>query len=85
MLSSAATAKKCTKKRYAREELFFCFICYPTAFVLLSLPSPSSLYKLPNNYSWLKKTLVLELAQSLLITFETEVDYSVSSLSRHQK
>ena len=44
-------SKEMYKKRYAREELFFCFICYPTAFVLLSLPSPSSLHKLPKNYT----------------------------------
>ena len=37
-------AKKCTKKRDARAKFYFCSI----AFLPFSLPSPSSLLKLPN-------------------------------------
>ena len=44
--SRAATAKKCTKKRDARAKLFFCQ-SKPSAFLPLSLPSPSSLLKFP--------------------------------------
>ena len=41
------TAKKCTKKRDARAKFLFCQ-SKPIAFVPFSLPSPSSLVKLPN-------------------------------------
>ena len=40
------TAKKCTKKYDALAELLFCKI-KPIVFLPLSLPSPSSLLKLP--------------------------------------
>ena len=43
--SRAMTAKKCTKKHYARAELLFC-LSTPIAFLPFSLPSPSSLLKL---------------------------------------
>ena len=42
----ATTAKKCTKKRGARAKLSFCHN-KPIAFLPFSLPSPSSLLKLP--------------------------------------
>ena len=58
------------QKSVIHVKLFFCFMCYPIAFLLLSLPLPSSLHEPPNKYL-LKKTLVLEFAQSLLIRFET--------------
>ena len=44
--SHAATAKKCTKERDARAKLFFYFSKF-LAFLPFSLPSPSSLLKLP--------------------------------------
>ena len=44
----ATTAKKCTKKRDARAKLLFCQ-SKPIAFLPFSLPSPSSLLKLPNS------------------------------------
>ena len=44
--SRAVTAKKCTKKRDARAELLFC-LTNPLLFLPFSLPSPSSLLKLP--------------------------------------
>ena len=43
--SRAMTAKKCTKKHYARAKLLFC-LSKPIAFLPFSLPSPSSLLKL---------------------------------------
>ena len=43
----AVMAKKCTKKRDARAKLLFCQESKPIAFLPLSLPSPSSLLKLP--------------------------------------
>ena len=46
--SRATTAKKCTKKRDARAKLLFCQF-KPIAFLLFSLPSPSSLLKLHSN------------------------------------
>ena len=44
--SHATTAKKCTKKRDARAKLLFCY-SKVIAFWPFSLPSPSSLLKLP--------------------------------------
>ena len=46
---SSTTAKKCTKKRAARAKLLFCQ-SKPIGFIPFSLPSPSSLLKLPNVY-----------------------------------
>ena len=46
---SSTTAKKCTKKRDARAKLLFCQ-SKPIGFIPFSLPSPSSLLKLPNVY-----------------------------------
>ena len=43
--SRAMTAKKCTKKHYARAKLLFC-LSKPIAFLPFSSPSPSSLLKL---------------------------------------
>ena len=43
---SSTTAKKCTKKRDARAKLLFCQ-SKPIGFIPFSLPSPSSLLKLP--------------------------------------
>ena len=43
------TAKKCTKKRDARAKLLFCVINI-LLFLTFSLPSPSSLLKLPNYF-----------------------------------
>ena len=43
----AVTAKEYTKKREAPAKLLFCK-SKPTAFLTFSLPSPSSLLKLPN-------------------------------------
>ena len=45
--SRATTAKKCTKKRDARAKLLFCQ-SKPIGLLPFSLPSPSSLVKLPN-------------------------------------
>ena len=45
---SSTTAKKCTKKRDARAKLLFCQ-SKPIGFIPFSLPSPSSLLKLPSN------------------------------------
>ena len=45
--SRATTAKKCTKKRDARAKLLFCQ-SKPIGLLPFSLPSPSSLLKLPN-------------------------------------
>ena len=45
--SRAVTAKKCTKKCNARADVVI-LVIKPIAFLTLSLPSPSSLLKLPN-------------------------------------
>ena len=47
-LKSVATADKCKKKRDARAKLLFC-LSKPIALLLFSLPSSSSLRKLPSN------------------------------------
>ena len=61
------TAEKCTKKRDARAKLLFCQ-SKPIAFVLFSLPSPSSLVKLPNVSD---RTLRLNKPTSRLILLKT--------------
>ena len=45
--SRAVTAKKCTKKCNARAELLFWLLSLLFLFLTFSLPSPSSLLKLP--------------------------------------
>ena len=61
------TAEKCTKKRDARAKLLFCQ-SKPIALVPFSLPSPSSLVKLPNVSD---RTLRLNKPTSRLILLKT--------------
>ena len=62
------TAEKCTKKGDARAKLLFCQ-SKPIAFVPFSLPSPSSLVKLPNVSD---RTLRLNTRTSYLICLKHE-------------